>query len=204
MSPTPPTLNPSQTVERIREIIVGRHLERLEGRVARLESSPAVSAPPALDQPLFEDRLLITEAKVEALQNHLQRMENTREDTLQVTTMHREEAQRLATQIQEIAREKAAANVALPAVENLERKLGTWLADWQKSLQSHLQERDQKVLAHVKTELNSMRDELDQRISGLESKVPDNMEDRFNRIASAANTLAESAAAFSTATHPKA
>jgi len=35
MSTHPPLFNPSQAVERIREIIVGRHLERLEERIER-------------------------------------------------------------------------------------------------------------------------------------------------------------------------
>lgn len=67
MSPTPPTLNPSQTVERIREIIVGRHLERLEGRITLLESAAETveEGPACLDR--LEDRMLVSEARVEAL-----------------------------------------------------------------------------------------------------------------------------------------
>lgn len=36
MSPESPLINSSQTVERIREIIVGRHLDHLENRVSKL------------------------------------------------------------------------------------------------------------------------------------------------------------------------
>jgi chaperonin cofactor prefoldin len=203
MSPTPPTLNPSQTVERIREIIVGRHLEKLEGRVARLEAQPA----PALNKPavipdIFEDRLLIAEARVEALQDHFHRIEGQREENEHIAAMHRQEAQRLALQIQEISREKSEAS-AMPAVENLERKLGSWLTEWQKSLQLRLENRDRDLLETVRTEISGMREDIEKRFSELESRVPSNVEDRFYRIAAAARALAESAASFTTPASPK-
>jgi chaperonin cofactor prefoldin len=204
MSPTPPTLNPSQTVERIREIIVGRHLERLEGRVARLESQPAAAAvakpPPPGD--IFEDRLLITEARVEALQDHVHRIEGLREETERLGAMHKQEVQRLAMQISEIARAKAE-NSEVRAVENLERKLGSWLTEWQKTLQMRLETRDRDLAEKVRIELAAMREGIEKRFAELESRVPVNVEDRFNRIAAAARALAESAGSYSTQTSPK-
>lgn len=203
MSPTPPTLNPSQTVERIREIIVGRHLERLEGRVARLESQPVNAAnKPAPLGDIFEDRLLITEARVEALQDHVHRIEGLRDETERLGTMHREEVQRLAMQISEIARVKAE-NSDVHAVEKLERRLGAWLTDWQKALQMRLDTRDRDVVEKVRAELAIMREGIEKRFSELESRVPMNVEDRFNRIAAAARALAESAVSFSTSTSPR-
>lgn len=195
MSPTPPTLNPSQTVERIREIIVGRHLERLEGRVSRLETTPApIAQNPAPD--IFEDRLLMTEARVEALQDHLQRFEMSREELEHNAALQREDAQRLAMQIHEIAREKANAT-ALPAVEKLDRKLGAWLVEWQKSLQERLDNRDRDLSARMKSDLAELKDSLEKRLSELESRFPENVSDGFGRIAEAAKALAESAAMLS-------
>jgi DNA repair exonuclease SbcCD ATPase subunit len=207
MSPTPPTLNPSQTVERIREIIVGRHLEKLEGRVSRLESAPAPSiSMPAYVPDIFEDRLLTTEARVEALQDHFHRIEGFREEAEQTASMHRQEAQRLASQINEISRKKAEAT-ALPSVERLERRMGAWLTDWQKSVQSRLEIRDRDLVEKVRAELAELADMgsgIEKRFAELESRVPSNIEDRFNRIAAAARALAESAASISTVTLPKA
>jgi molecular chaperone GrpE (heat shock protein) len=204
MSPTPPTLNPSQTVERIREIIVGRHLERLECRISRLESAPAAAAPKsAYDPSAIEDRLLATEARVEALQDHAHRMEHSREDIERTAAMYRGEAQRLASQIQEVAREKSASAV-MPAVDNLERKLGAWLTDWQKSLNSRLETRDRQLTEGMRAELESLKKSFESRFSDIESKVPSNIDDRFGRIAAAARALAESAASFSTQASPKA
>jgi len=203
MSPTPPTLNPSQTVERIREIIVGRHLERLESRVSRLESAPAAAAINSSDPDVFEDRLLATEARVEALQDHANRMESGREDIERTAAMYRDEAQRLASQIQEVAREKSAAS-AMPAVENLERKLGVWLSDWQKSMHSRLEARDRDLKEKIQAELATLKGGFENRFIELESKVPSNIDERFSRIAAAARALAESASSLSTPFSPKA
>jgi chaperonin cofactor prefoldin len=204
MSPTPPTLNPSQTVERIREIIVGRHLERLEGRISRLESAPEAAVPkhsPDTDQ--LEGRILVNEARVEALQDQVHRMEDAREEIERTAAMYRQEAQRLASQIQEIARVKSEAS-SLPAVENLERKLGLWLTDWQKSMNSRLENRDRELSERIRAELSVLRESIESRFSELESRIPSNVEERFNRIASAARALAESAGSFSTQLPPKA
>jgi len=196
MSPTPSTLNPSQTVERIREIIVGRHLERLEGRVARLESSPR-PARENPEAPIFEDRLMIAEAKVEALQEHVHRIEGTRGDSFQLAAGHREEARRLAAQIHEIARAKADES-ALPAIGNLERKLGVWLTDWQKSLHIRLEDRDHRFGEKMEADLRILRESLEIRLSNLESGAPAFVGERLDKIAEAARALAESVAAFST------
>jgi DNA repair exonuclease SbcCD ATPase subunit len=195
MSPTPTTLNPSQTVERIREIIVGRHLERLEGRVSRLERIPAVPEQnPTPD--IFEDRLLMTEAQVEALQDHLQRFESSREELEHTAAMQREDAQRLATQIHEIAREKADATV-IPAVEKLDRKLGAWLSEWQVSLQHRLDVRDHDLSARIKSDLTELKEGFEKRLTALETQMPDNVGEGFGRIAEAAKALADSAALLS-------
>ncbi len=180
MSPTPPTLNPSQTVERIREIIVGRHLERLEGRVARLESSPRFE-PENTATPIFEDRLLITEAKVEALQDHVHRIDGGREDSLQL----RQEAQRLAAKIEEISQAKPDTE-SVPAVENLERKLGLWLTDWQKSLHVRLESRDRALAEKVESDLRALRESIESRITRLESGSPGVVSDRLEKISEAA------------------
>jgi hypothetical protein len=203
MSPTPPTLNPSQTVERIREIIVGRHLERLEGRVSRLESAPvAPTIAPKPDTPIFEDRLLATEAKIEAFQDHVHRIDGVRHEVEQIADLHRQEAQQLALRIQRTAKESAEAT-AIPAVESMERKLGAWLTEWQRSLQVRLEERDQKLAAQFQADLMELRDSIESRIEDVESRVPRGIEERFDRIASAARVLAESAASFSTNIPPK-
>ncbi len=203
MSPTPPTLNPSQTVERIREIIVGRHLQKLEGRVARLETISANPNPTPVEQSpsLFEDRLLNAEAKVEALQEHVHRIDHTREQHEVFAAAQRDEVRLLAGRIEREAREKAEA-AARPAVEKLERKLGAWLGEWQKSLQIRLDERDSQLSSKMQSELSKFKDSTEKRITEIDSRVPTNFSERIDRIAEAARALADSAASFSTTTRP--
>ncbi len=199
MSPTPPTLNPSQTVERIREIIVGRHLERLEGRVARLESTP----PPDrgnFDTSIFENRLLVSEARVEALQDHIHRIDSDREESHHL----RQEAQRLAARIEEVSHAKAAPDTeAISAVENLEQKLGAWLTDWQKSLHTRLENRDRILSGKVDSDLQLLRESMGKRLEKLEKGQSKITNDRFEKFAEAARALADSASAFTKASSPE-
>ncbi len=192
MTPTPSPLNPSQTVERIREIIVGRHLERLEQRVARLETtappSPAVST-------RMEDQFFVNEARIEALKENVQRfVDSSREQTELRLAQHREETQRLAAQIQQLAAVKSA-EVTAPAIQQLESKLGTWLTDWQSSFRSQLSDRDQRLATQLRGEVAALWESTESQITRLESRAidRDSIEERFSRIALAARALAECA-----------
>ena len=192
MSPTPSPLNPSQTVERIREIIVGRHLERLEQRIARIESGgvAAAAAPSRL-----EDRLCANEAQIEALKENVHRLVDTsREQTELRLSQHREETQRLAAQIQQVAALKSSEPTG-PAINQLERKIGTWLTDWQGSFQVHLNDRDQRLANQLRGEVAALWESTESQITRLESRAidRDSIEERFNRIALAARALAECA-----------
>lgn len=191
MSPTPSPLNPSQTVERIREIIVGRHLERLEQRVARLETGG--TAPQA--NPLVEDRLFANEARIEALQENVSRLvDSTREVTEQRLFQYREETQRLAAQIQQVAATKASESHA-PAINQLERKIGSWLTDWQSSFHGQLNDRDQRITGQLRNEVATLWESTESQITRIQSRMMDRdaVEERFSRIATAARALAECA-----------
>ncbi len=197
MSPTPASLNPSQTVEKIREIIVGRHLERLELRVSKLENvSPPTGQSPVITTQL-EDRIYAHEAKLEALQQnvrHLSESAQTRESHEQRLTQNREETQRLAAQIQQIAAMKSAETATAP-LHLLEHKIGGWLADWQTSFHTHLADRDQRLAHQLRGEVASLWENTESQLTRLESRIldRDSIEERFRRIATAARALAECA-----------
>jgi predicted trehalose synthase len=201
MPPDPPTpLNPSQAVERIREIIVGRHLEKLEARVARLESRTMQEPLPAS----WEERLCTGEARLEALQQSVQRLsESTREEAEQLAQQQRAEIQRLAAQIQQVAAARAAES-AQPAVDRLEQKLGAWLGNWQTSLQTHLNEREQHLAGQIRQEVATLWEHTESQITRLQSRAldRDQVEERFQRIAAAARALAECAVPTSTGPEP--
>ncbi len=192
MSNHPPTpLNPSQAVERIREIIVGRQIERLERRIERLEEPrEAVVAAPV------EDRLLAAEARLEALRENVHRLADaTREEGERRSAVQREEIQRLAAQIQRVAASRAAESSA-PAIQQLEQKLGVWLAGWRDSFLQHSADREREMARHLQRELGALRQWIEARFADLERRMPESasVEERFSRIAAAARALAESAA----------
>jgi DNA repair exonuclease SbcCD ATPase subunit len=199
MSPTPPSsLNPSQAVERIREIIVGRQLEKLEARVVRLESAGSCGQVPSQ----WEERLCTAEARLEALQQSLQRLdESNREQSETRSLRQQEEIQRLAAQIQQVAAIKSAANVQ-PAIDQLEHKLGAWLNHWQGSLQAHLNEREERLARQMREEVATLWESTESQITRLQSRSLDRdmIEERFSRIAAAARALAECAAPLSSGT----
>lgn len=195
MSPDPAPLNPSQTVERIREILVGRHLERLEHRIALLESSlpPTPAAPTPMDE-----RYHANEASLAALKENVQRLVESNRDQIELRfSQHQQETQRLAVQIQNVAAMKSR-EAAPPANQQLERKLGTWLTDWQSSLQVHLHDRDRRLTSDLRNEVATLRESTESKLTCLESRTLDreSIEDRFNRLALAARAFAESVSAI--------
>lgn len=191
MSPETSTLNASQAVERIREIIVGRHLERLEQRVARLEASD--TAPTSY--PHLDERILMAEAKVEALQDSVSRLtDHTRDELERRNYLQREEIQRLAQQIHQVAANRAAADTTPAALQQLEQKLGGWLDSWKTAIQQHLDSRDQRIAGHIQNELQTLKTSIDGRFTDFEGRYPDSkqLEQRFKKIADAARALADS------------
>ncbi len=197
MSTTQSPLNPSQAVERIREIIVGRHLERLEQRVLRLETGGGA---PFAASPHLEDRLFASEARLEALQENVTRLvDSTREVTEQRLFQCREETQRLAAQIQQVAAMKSSESTQ-PAVNQLERKIGTWLADWQTSFHGQLNNRDHRIANQLRDEVATLWESTESQITRLQSRMMDRdaIEERFSRIATAARALAECASPSTT------
>ncbi|MEO7098565.1 MAG: hypothetical protein ABI162_04330 [Luteolibacter sp.] len=191
MPPVQSPLNPSQAVERIREIIVGRHLDRLEQRITRLETGGA--APQA--NPLVEDRLFANEARLEALQENVGRLaDSNREINEQRLLQYREETQRLAAQIQQVAAMKSHEATA-PAIGQLERKIGSWLTDWQSSFHAHLNDRDQHLTRQIRNEVATLWESTESQMTRLQSHMMDRkaIEERFGRIATAARALAECA-----------
>jgi DNA repair exonuclease SbcCD ATPase subunit len=193
MSPDPSPINPSQTVERIREILVGRQLERLEQRVARLEAT-GQAASVATDSPDY--RYYTHEARLEALQHSLQRLaDSTREEAASLRTHHHGEIQRLAAQIQQVAATKSSDAQQQAAVRDLEGRIGQWLTSWQGALQSHLNERDNRLADQLRGEVASLWEEMEGQIMRLQSRATGRewIEERFARIAAAARALAECA-----------
>jgi hypothetical protein len=197
MTSTSPNPSPTQAVERIREIIVGRHLERLEQRVHHLEAHAQDGI-----SPQFEDRLCTSEAKLEAIRenqwktadHHRQELQNWRE-------RHREEIQQLAAQIQQVVAIQNEQTGSLP-VQQLETRIGNWLNQWQGALQNHLNSREQDLSTRLRQEVATLWETTESQITRLESQciTREAVDEKFNRIAAAARALAECASSSITST----
>ncbi len=192
MSPPSNTLNPSQAVERIREIIVGRHLERLEQRFEHLESNVRLGGV----SPQIEDRLCSSEARLEALQQSLQKStDQTRVEMGNWQDRHREDIHQLAAQIQQVAAMKRSESEPTQ-VQQLEVRIGAWLNQWQGALQTHLNTREQQIANQIREEVATLWESTESQITRLQSRcvTHESIDEKFNRIAAAARALAEAAA----------
>jgi len=181
------TPSPSSTVERIREIIVGRHLDRLEQRVALLEQATPAQTYPG------DARLDGVEARVEALQQHFHRLsDGMRFETDARENRHQEEIRRLADHIQKAI---IAQHLAPDPTPKIEARLGNWLADWQNAAQQRAEQREQLLVTQLRDELLKLREWATGRLEDQRRAFPDRTEidQRFTQISRAARALADAA-----------
>lgn len=188
MSQNPQTPSPSHAVERIREIIVGRQLDRLEHRVALLEQASPVESAAWTCEP----RLEAVEAQVEAIQDRLHRLsEGYRIESEARDSRHQEEIRRLADRIQTTAAERTTPE----AIPRIEAKLGQWLSDWQTTALRRADQREAQLITHLRAELVKFRDWVSTE-AAVQSRLKadrSELEQRFAKVAAAARALAEAA-----------
>jgi hypothetical protein len=183
------TSNPSQTVERIREIIVGRHFDRLEQRVAILER--AASTAPSDRRDSLDD----LEARIEALQQRFQRfadavaMESDAREN-----RHQEEMRRLSAYVERTVGTQSTPDHLL----QLEAKIGQWLAHWQASSHQQAIIRHEEMTAFLRHEMAQLRSWVEttlksQQESPDRSRQDEQVAHRWSLIAQAARALAQAA-----------
>jgi hypothetical protein len=199
MIPISPPPNPSQAVERLREIIVGRQFEQFEQRIRRLEiAGPSTGLTSATSED-FDDRLSANEALIEARfesmhENMQQLVAKAREQTEHLLTQQREATLQLTGQVQQLV-EAQSSEISADMIRQLEQKIGAWLTNWQNFIHLQLNERDQNISAHLHREVATLWENTESQITALQSRAAnwDTIEQRFSRIALAARALAECA-----------
>jgi hypothetical protein len=188
MSPQSPT-HPSQAVERIREIIVGRRLDHLENRLARIEAHD----PRPGDDPAVDHRLTAAEAQLESLRDHVRKLaDRTRDETTALDVRHREEIQRMAALIQQSSSLRSEP-VSPQSAARLEQKISHFLGSWQTSLQQHLIDRESRLVNTLNQELVKLRAWAEARIQATASQSVSRpeLDQHLSRLADAARTLAD-------------
>lgn len=199
MIPISPPPNPSQAVERLREIIVGRQFEQFEQRLRRLEiAGPSTGLNSATSED-FDDRLSASEALMEARfesmhENMQQLVVKAREQTEHLLTQQREATLQLTGQVQQLVSAQSS-EISADMIRQLEQKIETWLTNWQNFIHLQLNERDQNISAHLHREVATLWENTESQITALQSRAAnwDTIEQRFSRIALAARALAECA-----------
>jgi len=166
MSFVHPLLNPSQNVERVRDVDLGRKTDDFEGRLRQVE------------------------AQVEAMADSLGRLKARElEDELKI---QREEVRIMAHRIQEVAQQRAG-ETANPALDDFERKLGKWLSEWQLSMRQRLEERDRLWEQKLKGEVAGLRELIEARFDEMNTISDQRAAVRSERSAEAASMLADCA-----------
>ena len=199
MIPISPPLNPSQAVERLREIIVGRQFDQFEKRIRRLEiAGPSTGLTSATSED-FDDRLSANEALIEARfesmhENMQQLVAKAREQTEHLLTQQREATLQLTGQVQQLVSAQSS-EISADMIRQLEQKIEVWLTNWQNFIHLQLNERDQNISAHLHREVATLWENTESQITALQSRAAnwDTIEQRFSRIALAARALAECA-----------
>ena len=199
MIPISPPPNPSQAVERLREIIVGRQFEQFEQRIRRLEiAGPSTGLTSATSED-FDDRLSANEALIEARfesmhENMQQLVAKVREQTEHLLTQQREATLQLTGQVQQLVSAQSS-EISADMIRQLEQKIEIWLTNWQNFIYLQLNERDQNISAHLHREVATLWENTESQITALQSRAAnwDTIEQRFSRIALAARALAECA-----------
>jgi hypothetical protein len=199
MIPISPPLNPSQAVERLREIIVGRQFELFEQRIRRLEiAGPSAGLTSATSED-FDDRLSASEALMEARfqsmhENVQQLVAKVREQTEHLLTQQHEATLQLTGQVQQLVSAQSS-EISADMIRQLEQKIEVWLTNWQNFIHLQLNERDQNISAHLHREVATLWENTESQITALQSRAAnwDTIEQRFSRIALAARALAECA-----------
>jgi type I site-specific restriction-modification system R (restriction) subunit len=170
--------HPSQTpsnsqIERMREIIIGRQLGKLEHRLDRLERNLGTHVTPDVIEPDTR-RLDEIEAKFEAVRDAMQQqMEQMRREWSGEMVHRKQEVRRLAEQIQIGAQAKMNAASVQQELAASENRLLAWVAAWQQSLEQHLEQREHWLIGQLREELqrHALATQPDQRAEIFQEKI---------------------------------
>lgn len=189
MNPRPPAHVPtSAQLERVREIIVGRQLGKIEQRLDQLESASPVKSPAVHDAEAGL-RMEELEAKFEAVRDAMQQQVDQIRHELGGEMVNRNhEVRRLSELIQQTAQMRAAAGVTPQDLAASEHRMHAWAAAWQQSLEQHLQQREQLWMEYFQQQWQRLHAHM------AASQPP---RETQQQIAAAAQALSHAAASLS-------
>lgn len=169
-----PPLNPSQQVERIREILVGRQMHQVEDRLESLEravSKEGSHEPPELVQRVRQSQLVVLE-ELQDLRHRIHREADRRQAQLDD----------LRKQFEDTARNRSRED------HELKDSLRGHLEHISSAMASRIDASVREVLQHLQNDLVQWKTQFEKELQSLreETVTRPELKDRFARLASAA------------------
>lgn len=170
--------NPSQQVERIREILVGREMGRIERRLADLETSTTATTS-FRREPEVEQRMAST-------QQSLMRETHELKIRLQKETAARQ--QQIAQLAQKVTREQSGTPMNFAEQGSIEQHVADRMEKVAAEMTSLIDARTREILHHLQNEILQWKNQMDRDLQSIRDIKADKKEmgSRFARIASAA------------------
>lgn len=166
--------NPSQQVERIREILVGREMGRIERRLADLETSTTATTP-FRRAPEVENRLTTA---------HQSLLRDTQELKIRIQKESAARQQQIAQLAQKLSRSSG-----LPLNQDaLEQQISNRMERVASEMTALIDARTREILHHLQNEILQWKHQMDRDLQSIRDIKADrkDLSSRFARLASAA------------------
>ncbi|MDE0825236.1 MAG: hypothetical protein OSA48_00335 [Akkermansiaceae bacterium] len=177
-----PSLNPSQQVERIREILVGRQMQQVEERLAKMESHLAQAGPSSAGSESFQ-RLQTAQS------NELHETQELRKQVQEESQLHSQQIENLAQSLNAASEKLDAASAGLARQDqHLGSHLTKHLEDISAAMAARIDARVREILSHLQHEIGQWKHQIDRDMNSVRTTMVDRQElkNRLARLASAA------------------
>ena len=170
--------NPSQQVERIREILVGREMGRIERRLVDLETSTTETTQfrrePAVDQ-----RMATTQQSL---------MHETQDLKIRLQKETAARQQQISQLAQKISQPQGGSPMSFAEQDSIERHVSERMEKVAAEMTSLIDARTREILHHLQNEILQWKNQMDRDLQSIRDIKADKKEvgGRFARLASAA------------------
>ena len=180
-----PSLNPSQQVERIREILVGRQMQQVEERLAKMESHLAQAGPSSAGSAGSESFQRLQTAQ----SNELHETQKLRKQVQEESQLHSQQIENLAQSLNAASEKLDAASAGLARQDqHLGSHLTKHLEDISAAMAARIDARVREILSHLQHEIGQWKHQIDRDMNSVRTTMVDRQElkNRLARLASAA------------------
>ena len=170
--------NPSQQAERIREILVGREMGRIERRLVELETSTTATTP-FRREPEVEQRMATTQQSI------LRETQDLKIRIQKETAARQQQINQLA---QKVAQKSDSTPMGLSDQGSIERHVSDRMEQVAAEMTSLIDARTREILHHLQNEILQWKNQMDRDLQSIRDVKADKKEvtNRFTRLASAA------------------